>query len=270
MRLGLRVAGALILLLGVGIWLSPRFMHPPPLCYVSRYMIKQMQARQFCDLSTDKLISREKEVVSDRRLFGKEIKRMEAEFERNKMELTRVQRLRRESVAIAEPEQLTQLRRYDLLKELEQDQLEEEQFWRRAGIATWPLYTMLSGFFLLILSVLPVPGANRHKLAPLKGSIRRVREEKELVASSYASVAEHGGATYEEAVAMLAQDELRICTYCGGDLRIDNLGEVIEVRYFKKRPADVSVEHRQYLGTRFHPQPVDSRKCIRCGHTVRR
>jgi len=186
------------------------------------------------------------------------------------MEMTRGQRLRRGSVAIAEPEELTQLRNFDLLKELDQRQLEEESFWRDAQIDKWSFGIVGLGVLLLLLSMVPVPGSRRELLPPLRGSVRRSRAEVELTEGAYASAMAQGFASPEAAVRALAMDELRRCTYCGGELEVSELGEVMEIHYFKKRPTDVSLEHRQLLGSCFQIRAVESRECRACGHTVRR
>lgn len=221
-------------------------------------------------MKTEALDQLQKGVARSNSMFEKEIVRLEADFEQEKMALTQVGRSRREAVSIAEPEELTLLRRQSLLADIQIKEIAEERFWRNLFVNFWGYAAAAAGLLLFAFSWIPLPGSGPKKLSPLKGSVRRQREEKEISEQAWQMMSVQGSGNYEEACRALQQDEFRTCSYCAGALRIDELGEVAEVRYYKLRPHDVAEEKRIFLGTRFLAEAVGSRMCTNCGHTNRR
>lgn len=261
----------IILMFGSGYLIGASYLQKAePLCYVSRAMMHKLELRPWCNMTDKDLLAFQNALEKDAEKYQKKIVLMEEDFENRKMELTQKHRVRREAIAIMEPQELTALRNSMLLNEVKQKEINEEKFWRKLGIEFWPFAPGGLGLLLIFLSLLPAPGSRAGQLKPLSGSIKRSRDETEIEARSWDTTASLGFETYDQAVKILKADDFRTCGYCQAPLQIVELGEIIEMSYFKKRPPDVSVEKRIFLGTRFLVDAVESRNCSSCGHSNRR
>lgn len=266
----LRWLSLLVAILGFGVFGGSLLLKPPLECHLlTLTKTKEIAATPslYCGRPSQELEKLWQQLDEQRELVLGRIAAEEEDFGRRMMELSQVERTRRDNAIIEEPESLKALRLEHVNILAEQNDIRSALRIHDLHVGLVGLATGALGAILFVLSFVFARVAGRGgRTAAFDKAVVFSESEKWLTPEQ----AEGQLATMfdNKATALAKLWNLRpvLCNYCSKKLPLEPAGKIEHVTLLKKAPADVKAPKRIVLGAGFMVLPPEHITCVDCGH----